>query len=135
MIRAYLETILKTKGWSSETSFFSCVEKKLLQRKAKHAPFHVAQTKVFWKFQVWWHLQIIYNAAYLLSFERKLSAPSRDTLLLNEGIPRALKGKKLCLKIPRVLPLFFELFSLSNLRAEKNWRAIPAEYKCPHILI
>ena len=32
------------------------------------------------------------------------------TLLLNEGIPRALKGKKLCLKIPRVLPLFFELF-------------------------
>ena len=32
------------------------------------------------------------------------------TLLLNEGIPRALKGKKLRLKIPRVLPLFFELF-------------------------
>ena len=31
-------------------------------------------------------------------------------LLLNEGIPRAMKGKKLRLKIPRVLPLFFELF-------------------------
>ena len=31
-------------------------------------------------------------------------------LLLNEGIPRALKGKKLRLKIPRVLPLIFELF-------------------------
>ena len=33
----------------------------------------------------------------------------RSTLLLNEGIPRALKGKKLCLKIPRVLPSIFEL--------------------------
>ena len=32
------------------------------------------------------------------------------SLLLNEGIPRALKGKKLRLKIPRVLPLIFELF-------------------------
>ena len=32
------------------------------------------------------------------------------TLLLNEGIPRALKGKKLRLKIPRVLPSIFELF-------------------------
>ena len=32
------------------------------------------------------------------------------TLLLNEGIPRALKGKKLRIKIPRVLPLIFELF-------------------------
>ena len=32
------------------------------------------------------------------------------TLLLNEGIPRALKGKKLCLKIPRGLPSTFELF-------------------------
>ena len=31
-------------------------------------------------------------------------------LLLNEGIPRALKGKKLRLKIPRVLPSIFELF-------------------------
>ena len=31
------------------------------------------------------------------------------TLLLNEGIPRALIGKKLRLKIPRVLPLIFEL--------------------------
>ena len=31
------------------------------------------------------------------------------TLLLNEGIPRALKGKKLRLKIPRVLPSIFEL--------------------------
>ena len=30
---------------------------------------------------------------------------------------------------------FWTLFSLSNLRAEYNWRAIPAEYKCPHILI
>ena len=29
-------------------------------------------------------------------------------LLLNEGIPRALKGKKLRLKIPRVLPSIFE---------------------------
>ena len=34
----------------------------------------------------------------------------RCTLLLNEGIPRALKGKKLRLKIPRVLPSIFELF-------------------------
>ena len=32
------------------------------------------------------------------------------TLLLNEGIPRALEGKKLRLKIPRVLPSIFELF-------------------------
>ena len=31
-------------------------------------------------------------------------------LMLNEGIPRALKGKKLRLKIPRVLPSIFELF-------------------------
>ena len=31
------------------------------------------------------------------------------TLQLNEGIPRTLKGKKLCLKIPRVLPFIFEL--------------------------
>ena len=34
----------------------------------------------------------------------------RYTLLLNEGIPRALKGEKLRLKIPRVLPSIFELF-------------------------
>ena len=33
---------------------------------------------------------------------------SLTTLLLNEGIPRALKGKKLRLKIPRVLPSIFE---------------------------
>ena len=32
------------------------------------------------------------------------------TLLLNEGIPRALKGQTLRLKIPRVLPSIFELF-------------------------
>ena len=32
------------------------------------------------------------------------------SLLLNEGIPRALEGKKLRLKIPRVLPSIFELF-------------------------
>ena len=31
-----------------------------------------------------------------------------NTLLLSEGIPRALKGKKLRLKIPRVLALIFE---------------------------
>ena len=30
--------------------------------------------------------------------------------MLNEGIPRALEGKKLRLKIPRVLPSIFELF-------------------------
>ena len=36
--------------------------------------------------------------------------PRIDTLLLNEGIPRALEGKKLRLKIPRVLPSIFELF-------------------------
>ena len=30
------------------------------------------------------------------------------TLLLNEGILRALKGKKLRLKIPKVLPSIFE---------------------------
>ena len=30
------------------------------------------------------------------------------TLLLNEGIPRALKGKKLRLKNPMVLPSIFE---------------------------
>ena len=34
----------------------------------------------------------------------------KTTLLLNEGIPRALKGKKLRLKIPRALPSIFELF-------------------------
>ena len=34
----------------------------------------------------------------------------KDTLLLNEGIPKALKGKKLRLKISRVLPSIFELF-------------------------
>ena len=33
----------------------------------------------------------------------------KRALLLNEGIPRALKGKKLRLKIPRVLPSIFEL--------------------------
>ena len=33
-----------------------------------------------------------------------------SSLLLNEGIPRALKGKKLRLKIPRLLPSIFELF-------------------------
>ena len=32
------------------------------------------------------------------------------TLLLNEGIPRGYRGKKLRLKIPRVLPSIFELF-------------------------
>ena len=32
------------------------------------------------------------------------------TLLLNEGIPRALKGKKFRLKMLRVLPLIIELF-------------------------
>ena len=32
----------------------------------------------------------------------------KSALLLNEGIPRALKGKKLRLKIPRVLPSIFE---------------------------
>ena len=31
-----------------------------------------------------------------------------DTLLLNEGIPRALKGKKLRLKNILLLPLIFE---------------------------
>ena len=31
-----------------------------------------------------------------------------STLLLNEGIPMALKGKKLCLKNPMVLSLIFE---------------------------
>ena len=30
------------------------------------------------------------------------------TLLLNEGIPRALKGKKLCLKNILLLPFIFE---------------------------
>ena len=30
---------------------------------------------------------------------------------------------------------FWIRFSLSNLRAEYNWRAIPAEYTWPHILI
>ena len=51
-------------------------------------------------------------------------------LLLNEGIPRALKGKKLRLKNPMVLPLIFEFFfGPSNLRAEYNWMAIPAKYK------
>ena len=33
-----------------------------------------------------------------------------STLLLNEGIPRALEGKKLRLKIPRVLHSIFEIF-------------------------
>ena len=40
----------------------------------------------------------------------QVSNSTKHTLLLNEGIPRALKGKKLRLKIPRVLPLIFELF-------------------------
>ena len=35
--------------------------------------------------------------------------PKTSALLLNEGIPRALKGKKLRLKIPRVLPSIFKL--------------------------
>ena len=37
-----------------------------------------------------------------------LRPSQQPTLLLNEGIPRALKGKKLHLKIPRVLPSIFE---------------------------
>ena len=37
-----------------------------------------------------------------------IGSPLNNTLLLNEGIPRALKGKKLRLKIPRVLPSIFE---------------------------
>ena len=32
----------------------------------------------------------------------------KGALLLNEGIPRALKGKKLCLKNILLLPLIFE---------------------------
>ena len=40
----------------------------------------------------------------------KIPKFNKRTLLLNEGIPRALKGKKLRLKIPRVLPSIFELF-------------------------
>ena len=32
----------------------------------------------------------------------------KGTLLLNEGIPRALKGKKLCLKNILLFPLIFE---------------------------
>ena len=47
------------------------------------------------------------------------------TLLLNEGIPRALKGKKLRLKNILLFSLIFEEINyLSNLRAEYFWRAI-----------
>jgi hypothetical protein len=50
--------------------------------------------------------------------------------LLNEGILRALKGKKTSSQKSHGIALdFCILFSLSNLRAEYNWRAIPAEYK------
>ena len=42
------------------------------------------------------------------------------TLLLNEGIPRALKGKKLRLKIPRVLPSIFELFLVFQIWEQKT---------------
>ena len=39
---------------------------------------------------------------------KKVTIICITTLLLNEGIPRALKGKKLRLKIPSVLPSIFE---------------------------
>ena len=71
------------------------------------------------------------------------------TLLLNEGIPRALKGKKLRLKIPRVLPSIFELFLvfqiwgqntiggqyLQNINALKFWFKYlqKVNAKCPQI--
>ena len=60
--------------------------------------------------------------------------------MLNEGIPKALKGKKLRPKNILLLPLIFEEiihFSISNLRAEYNLRAIfrtlPSNLKLPLI--
>ena len=55
------------------------------------------------KFSIFLPLRAIYFRSY--RYETPCS-----TLLLNEGIPRALEGKKLRLKIPRVLPSIFELF-------------------------
>ena len=49
------------------------------------------------------------------------------TLLLNEGIPRALKGKKLRLKNPKKLASESEGIFLQ--------KVIPSNSECPHILI
>ena len=63
-----------------------------------------------------------------------------DTLLLFEGIPTALKGGRLRFKDLLLLPSILKrwiFFSLSNLRAEYNWRAIsrtlPSNLKLPLI--
>ena len=58
----------------------------------------------------WWSNMT--NSIYQVSqkYMWKMLRSTNPTLLLNEGIPRALKGKKLRLKIPRVLPSVFELF-------------------------
>ena len=45
---------------------------------------------------------------------------SQLTLLLNERIPRALKEKKLRLKIPRVLPLIFELLLVFHIYGQNR---------------
>ena len=45
---------------------------------------------------------------YLLALSTIKAVNQWNTLLLNEGIPRALKGKKLRLKNPLLLPLIFE---------------------------
>ena len=52
-----------------------------------------------------WHSKSLYISRAAQIREQMLVP---YTLLLNEGIPRALKGKKLRLKIPRVLPSIFE---------------------------
>ena len=98
---------------------------------------------------------------------------SHCTLLLFEGIPRALKGKKLCLKNPLLFPSIFWVFLVFQIWGQnkiggqflkhyhliwyclwflkrwwmfltfqiwgqntlKFWLKVPAEGKCPHILI
>ena len=48
------------------------------------------------------------QCCYIITMVKYSKASFYTTLLLNEGIPRALKGKKPCLKNPLVLPLIFE---------------------------
>ena len=64
---------------------------------------------------------------------------SRTTLLLNEGILRALKGKKLRLKDPMSLPWIFEFFLVFQIWGQNTFRGQFLEHchliwNCPRFL-
>ena len=85
-------------------------------------------------------MHLIYRELSLISRRKMIKNPSflsNRTLLLNEGIPRAYRRKKLRLKIYCYFPQKIMASSLSTLRAEYSWRAIsrtlPSNLKLPLI--